>query len=84
MIIKGFEAKGVFGYLDFNIEFNDDKNFLVGGNGSGKTTALKLINALITPSFRELLSTSFEYCSLSLNFNGEDTYIYAYTIVNPQ
>lgn len=79
MIIKGFEAKGVFGYLDFNIEFNDDKNFLVGRNGSGKTTALKLINALITPSFRELLSTSFEYCSLSLNFNGEDTYIYAYT-----
>ncbi|MGM8899514.1 MULTISPECIES: AAA family ATPase [unclassified Psychrobacter] len=79
MIIKGFEAKGVFGYLDFNIEFNDDKNFLVGGNGSGKTTALKLINALITPSFRELLSTSFEYCSLSLNFNGEDIYIYAYT-----
>ena len=78
MIIKGFEATGVFGYLDFRIGFNEDKNFLVGGNGSGKTTALKLINALITPSFRELLTTPFKECSLSLEVHGEDVYIYAF------
>lgn len=78
MIIKGFEATGVFGYLDFKIEFNEDKNFLVGGNGSGKTTALKLINALITPSFRELLTTPFKECSLSLEVDGEERYIFAF------
>lgn len=78
MIIKGFEATDVFGYLDFNIKFNEDKNFLVGGNGSGKTTALKLMNALINPSFRELLVTPFEDCSLSLEVNGEEIYIHAF------
>lgn len=78
MIIKGFEARGVFGYLDFKIEFNKDKNFLVGGNGSGKTTALKLINALITPSFKELLTTPFKECSLSLEVDGEERYIFAF------
>ena len=55
LIFKHFSAVGVFGYLDFDIKFNTDISFLVGGNGSGKTTALKLINALSNPSFKELL-----------------------------
>lgn len=78
MIVKGFEATDVFGYLSFNIEFNRDKNFLVGGNGSGKTTALKLMNALINPSFRDLLTTPFKDCSLSLDVDGKEIYIYAF------
>ena len=76
MIVKGFEATNVFGYLNFDIQFNKDKNFLVGGNGSGKTTALKLINALITPNFRELLTIPFKECSLSLEVDGENIYIF--------
>lgn len=78
MIIKGFEATDVFGYLNFDIKFNEDKNFLVGGNGSGKTTALKLMNALINPSFRDLLTTPFDDCSLSLEVDGKRVYIYAF------
>lgn len=78
MIVKGFEATNVFGYLNFDIQFNKDKNFLVGGNGSGKTTALKLINALITPNFRELLTIPFKECSLSLEVDGENIYIFAF------
>lgn len=78
MIVKGFEATNVFGYLNFDIQFNEDKNFLVGGNGSGKTTALKLINALITPNFKELLTIPFKECSLSLEVDGEEVYIFAF------
>lgn len=66
MIINGFYAEKVFGYLDFNINFNKDVSFLIGGNGSGKTTALKLMNALIKPNFKELLQIPFESCSLVL------------------
>ena len=55
MRVKTFKAKRVFGYLDFNIKFNDDISFLVGGNGSGKTTALRLMNALVNPNFKDLL-----------------------------
>ena len=33
MIIKAFQAEGVYGFLDFNIQFNKDVNFLVGVTG---------------------------------------------------
>ena len=78
MVIKGFEATGVFGYLDFKIEFHKDKNFLVGRNGSEKTTALKLINSLIMPDFRELLKTPFDECYLTLHIDREELCIYSY------
>lgn len=73
MIITKFNAKNVFGYLDFNINFNRDINFLVGGNGSGKTTALKLINALATPNLKDLLSIPFD--SASLVFEEKDKHV---------
>ncbi len=69
MIIKNFLAKKVFGYLDFDIKFNEDISFLVGGNGSGKTTALKLMNALLTPNFRDLLQIPFVSVALDLYEN---------------
>ncbi|MDE1460920.1 AAA family ATPase [Spartinivicinus poritis] len=67
MIVKKLVAKKVFGYLDFNIAFNTDISFLVGGNGSGKTTALKLMNALVNPNFKDLLQIPFESVSLDLS-----------------
>lgn len=50
MKIKSLKMTGVFGYLNLNIRFNRDLTFMVGINGSGKTTALRLIEALLTPS----------------------------------
>lgn len=71
VIVKTFKAKKVFGYLDFNIKFNDDINFLVGGNGSGKTTALKLMNALVNPNFKDLLQIPFNEIALQVEEKGE-------------
>lgn len=62
--IRAFSAIKVFGYLDFNTTFNKDINFLVGGNGSGKTTELKLINALAAPNLKDLLTIPFETAEL--------------------
>jgi predicted ATPase len=66
VIVKKLVATKVFGYLEFNVVFNEDISFLVGGNGSGKTTALKLINALVNPNFQELLQIPFEKVSLDM------------------
>lgn len=79
MVINNLIANKVFGYLDFNIEFNEDTSFLVGGNGSGKTTALKLLNALVTPNFKELLQIPFEDAYLFLTQDDKQIMISAYT-----
>lgn len=71
MIIKRFSAKNVYGYLNFNIDFNDDLSFLTGGNGSGKTSALKIINALLTPNFSELLFVPFENAKIVISHKNE-------------
>ncbi len=70
MILKKFTAENVFGYLNFDIDFNSDVSFLVGGNGTGKTTALKLMNALITPNFKDLIQIPFHSLSLEVEDDG--------------
>ncbi|WP_128594113.1 AAA family ATPase [Paraburkholderia kirstenboschensis] len=54
-----FSAANVFRSYNFSIDFNPDLNFLVGINGSGKTTALRLIQAALTVNVRELWTISF-------------------------
>lgn len=71
MIIKSFQGYNVYGYLDFDIEFNRDINFLIGRNGSGKTTALRLINALLSQDYTTLLKTEYDKISVSIEVNSE-------------
>lgn len=71
MILKSFRANKVYGYLDFDFSLHADINFLVGGNGSGKTTALKLINGLLAPNFRELVFTPFEELFVEIEHRNE-------------
>ncbi len=63
------KAKNVHGYLDFNIRFRADVNFIAGLNGSGKTTALNIIAALITPSIEELAKVEFHNASLTVQMD---------------
>jgi predicted ATPase len=63
-------AVGVHEYLDFNIKFNDNVNFIAGLNGSGKTSALNLIAALLAPSLEDLGKISFKHSILSVVADG--------------
>lgn len=64
MKIKKFTAENVNGYLNFDIEFNETLTFLIGINGSGKTTALKLILGLLSPSWINLTQIKYSYAEV--------------------
>ena len=43
-MIKSIEVKKLHGYLDKKIDFKNE-NYLIGINGSGKTSILKILNS---------------------------------------
>lgn len=57
--IHSFKASEVYGSTDVDIIFNEDLTFLYGLNGTGKTTALKLMMALLIPSLKTLIEIPF-------------------------
>ncbi len=61
VIIEGFWGERK---LDFNL--NDDINFIIGINGSGKTTAVNLIVAALTADFQELDRLDFSKITIKL------------------
>lgn len=68
--IKELIAKNVHGYIPINLKFNDDLTFLTGSNGCGKTTALKLISAILQPDLD--LLTKIKYTSITLKCSLEN------------
>ena len=64
-------AKNVYGYLNFNIKFNNNLSFLVGGNGSGKTTILRLIQAILTPNLKDIYLIPFSKIELNIEKDSE-------------
>ena len=64
-----FSGINIRGYLNPKIEFYKDLNFLIGTNGSGKTTVLNLIKGLLTPSYEILTEIEYEEIKLSVENN---------------
>ncbi|MDM3526770.1 MULTISPECIES: AAA family ATPase [Citrobacter] len=73
-----FAATSVYGYLNFNINFNKDVSFLVGANGSGKSTAIKLIQAMFCLNFKDLISIPFEKIDIAYEDRTKIRKIQAY------
>jgi len=66
MKLTKFIGQGVRGYLNFEINFNEDINFLIGDNGCGKTTILRLLKGLLVPSVYELCEIDFQKVEVDL------------------
>ncbi|MBL3549339.1 AAA family ATPase [Chryseobacterium sp. KMC2] len=71
MKIETFEAEGVHDYLSYNFAFEQKLTFLIGINGSGKTSVLKLILGLVSPSFDFLNSIEHKYVKVTCSNNNE-------------
>ncbi|HBZ6168948.1 TPA: AAA family ATPase [Salmonella enterica] len=74
MIIKNFVAKNVHDYYNFDFTFNDNVNFLIGLNGSGKTTAIRLIQAIIFFDFEYISKLSFDSAQVTVLSNRGSIY----------
>ncbi|MHA7002079.1 AAA family ATPase [Aeromonas schubertii] len=71
MKINSFVAHDVHEQFKFNISFNNDLNFIIGINGAGKTTALRLMKAAITFDLNTLISTSFTILKMNVEHVGK-------------
>lgn len=77
MKITRLHAENVHGYLPIDIEFFPDLTFLTGLNGSGKTSALRLLMALLTPNMEEFSSISFTTAVATVSYDGTDVAVSA-------
>jgi energy-coupling factor transporter ATP-binding protein EcfA2 len=71
MRVKRFVGEKLHGYINVDVEFYSDLTFLYGINGSGKTTVVRLIHALLAPSYRVLLDTQFHRIELTVDHNDK-------------
>jgi predicted ATP-binding protein involved in virulence len=71
MRLLRFQGAAINGYLDFDIHFFSDLTFLTGINGTGKTSALYSISALLMPRLDWLASHEFESISITIEDDGE-------------
>ncbi len=64
--IEHVEIKGFWGDKTVSLDFKENENFLIGVNGSGKTTIINLIAASLTADFITLDRIEFAKITLSL------------------
>jgi predicted ATP-binding protein involved in virulence len=71
MRIKNISVKGLFNVFDHDIQFNleDRITIIHGPNGFGKTTLLRMINALFNARYQELRSIIFK--ELRIDFDDK-------------
>jgi predicted ATPase len=64
--IESVNIEGFWGERFLNFDFNDDVNFIIGINGSGKTTAVNIVVAALTANFTELDRLEFSKITIRL------------------
>jgi predicted ATPase len=68
--ITQFQVKNLHGYKNYNLVIKDNTIILVGENGSGKTTVLRLLYYFLSGQWR-LLST-FQFEQLIITIDGRE------------
>lgn len=64
--IESVSVEGFWGEYNIRFDFHDSVNFIIGINGSGKTTAVNLIVAALTADFFELDRLEFSKIYIKL------------------
>ena len=77
MRITKLHAEKVHGYLPIDIDFFEKLTFLTGLNGSGKTSALRLLMALLTPNIEELGAITYSIAVVTVVENGRSVEVRA-------
>lgn len=73
--IKSIYVKGLWNIKDVSLDLSDDINILIGGNGTGKTTILTLIEALLNLDFRSIEDIVFEKVTIVFMLETEQTIV---------
>lgn len=68
--LVSFKAKKVHNRFNFDFDLNETITLITGKNGSGKTTALKFMDALLKPKLEWISSTKFKDASIQLIHKG--------------
>jgi predicted ATPase len=66
-ILKTFTVTRLWGERDLTLSFHEDVNFLIGTNGSGKTTVINLIAAALSADFQTLDRINFKKVDIQLS-----------------
>lgn len=64
--IESVTVEGFWGDRHINLDFHEDVNFIIGINGSGKTTAVNLIVSALTADFIALVRIDFSKLIIKL------------------
>lgn len=73
MIINSFSARKVHDFYDYHLKFHPELNFLVGNNGAGKTSALRLMQAALSIDIMTLNEISFASLQVEI-IKDDETY----------
>ncbi len=65
--VVSFKIKGLHGYKDFDFTIKNNTLILVGENGSGKTTVLRILYYLLSDRWTQLLMYKFESISVKID-----------------
>ncbi|NVK66107.1 MAG: AAA family ATPase [Flavobacteriales bacterium] len=65
--INNVQIKGFWGQHFVDAEFNDDVNIFIGRNGTGKTTFINLLQAVISVDLELLYGLQFEKITINLS-----------------
>jgi predicted ATP-binding protein involved in virulence len=72
MKILEFRCTNVHGYLSFALMFRRDLSFITGINGSGKTSSVRALTALLTPSIRDLANMAYQSVQVRVEHDDAD------------
>lgn len=70
--IKSISVKGLWDIKDVSVTFNEDVNILIGGNGTGKTTLLKILEGILNVDLQNIDDIVFNNVQIVLQAEGSE------------